>query len=47
MTVEYFQDGDPERWLEDKLDESKLTLDDGSLWEVSPHQRAKVNSWVR
>ena len=47
MALEYFQDGDAERWLEDKLDENKLALDDGSLWEVSPLQEAKVKNWVR
>jgi len=47
MTLEYFAESDAEHWLEDKLDENKLALDDGSLWEVSPLQRAKVKNWVR
>ena len=49
MTLEYFQEGegDVERWLEDKLGENRLALDDGSLWEVSPLQKAKVKNWVR
>ena len=47
MTVEYFQESDVERWLEDKHGENRLTLDDGSMWEVSPHQQAKVKTWVR
>ena len=47
MTLEYIQEIDVERWLEDKIDENRLALDDGSLWEVSPHQQAKVKNWVR
>jgi hypothetical protein len=47
MTLEYFPSNDVERWLEDKLGDSRLALDDGSLWEVSPLQKAKVHNWVR
>lgn len=35
-----------EGWLADRGKDDSLILDDGSVWQISPH-RDKARSWVR